>query len=466
MSYVDPEIAHPDASPDLLGGPPRRGAGVRRLNRLPLLMAFGVGAAVVGAVAYTYQERLAVMEREQAAQEGAVAPADATALFRNAPESGLIAQKQERRPEPAAAPVVQQEVTVQTAQKPDDYQRQRFERWRTDLEKVERDRRIAWANALQADTTVKATGNKPAASSASMSAGGETMAQLASLKQAALQRADDLQRSGGGGAGNGAGNGGGGSGGSGAPMMMGGGRAGGFGMDAMVASAADPDPNKQQSKADFLAQTPANGQYLNAQRVGQQSRCEVKAGTVIPSVMIGGVNSDLPGQIIGQVAENVWDSATGQCLMIPQGTRLVGTYDNKVSYGQERVLVAWTWLKLPDGSSVNLGLMPGADQSGYAGFSDEVDNHYWRTFGNAILLSLFSAGISLSQVDSDTSETSSTETAASAMGIQLGQLGAAYAQKGMNLAPTLKIRNGYRFNVMVTKDMVLPEWRGHPLERR
>lgn len=460
MSHIAPDVAHPDSSPDLLGGPPRRGAGVRRLNRLPLLMAFGVGAAVVGAVAYTYQERLAVMEREKGAQEMAVAPADATALFRNAPESGLIAQRQERRQEPA--PVVQQDATVQKVQKPDDTQRLRVERWRTDVEKVERDRRIAWANALQADTTIKATGNKPAAASASMPGSGDTMAQLASLKQAALQRADDLQRSGGGGAGNG-----GGSGGNGAPMMMGGsgGRAGGFGMDALYGSALDQDPNKQQSKADFLARTPANGQYLNASRVGQQSRCEVKAGTVIPSVMIGGVNSDLPGQIIGQVAENVWDSATGQCLMIPQGTRLVGTYDNKVSYGQERVLVAWSWLKFPDGSSVNLGLMPGADQSGYAGFSDEVDNHYWRTFGNAILLSLFSAGISLSQTDSDSSETSSTETAASAMGIQLGQLGAAYAQKGMNLAPTLKIRNGYRFNVMVTKDMVLPEWRGHPLEK-
>jgi type IV secretion system protein TrbI len=159
------------------------------------------------------------------------------------------------------------------------------------------------------------------------------------------------------------------------------------------------DVNGQRSKQAFLAQPGATGDsdYLQASLKPPVSPFEVQAGAVIPAVMIGDVVSDLPGQLIAQVAETVYDSVTGNVPLIPQGSRLVGTYDNQVAAGQTRVLVAWNRVIFPNGWSIDIGQMPGADQGGYAGFHDQVNNHFWQIFGNAVMLSLFGAGIQLSQ---------------------------------------------------------------------
>ncbi|MFC7208806.1 TrbI/VirB10 family protein [Comamonas endophytica] len=179
---------------------------------------------------------------------------------------------------------------------------------------------------------------------------------------------------------------------------------------------------------------------------------------------MSGVNSDLPGQIIGRVAEAVYDSATGSQLLIPPGATLIGTYDSSVTLGQSRALVVWKRIIYPDSSSISLDGMPGADQGGYAGFHDKVNNHYGRLFGHGLLLSLFSAGIQLSQPQAQNGENySSSQIIAGSLGQQMGQLGMQMAQRNMNIQPTLQIRPGYEFNVMVTKDIILPTWEGHPL---
>jgi type IV secretion system protein VirB10 len=113
----------------------------------------------------------------------------------------------------------------------------------------------------------------------------------------------------------------------------------------------EEDINRAAAKRAFLADREPQGptgHYLRTGREAPLSPYEVKAGTVIPAIMIGGVNSDLPGQIIGQVSENVYDSATGRYILIPQGSKLVGIYDNGVITGQQRVLVAWTRIIFPD----------------------------------------------------------------------------------------------------------------------
>jgi type IV secretion system protein VirB10 len=206
----------------------------------------------------------------------------------------------------------------------------------------------------------------------------------------------------------------------------------------------------------------SNPHYLMATRVQALSPYEVKAGTVIPSVMISGINSELPGQLIAQVSENVFDTATGQLLLIPQGSRLIGTYENNTVVGQHRVLIAWNRIIYPDASSLDLGAMAGADQGGYAGFRDKTDNHTWPTFRNALLLSAITAGVQLSQPQARQGDSaySSQQVIASSLGMQMGQLGMGSIQRGMGLPPTLTIRPGYRFNVMVSKDMILPPWRG------
>jgi type IV secretory pathway VirB10-like protein len=125
-----------------------------------------------------------------------------------------------------------------------------------------------------------------------------------------------------------------------------------------------------------------------------RSTYELRAGFVIPGTLISGINSELPGQIVAQVSQNVYDTATGKYLLVPQGSRLVGAYSSNVAYGQSRVLVAWQRIVFPDGKAMDIGSMPGSSGAGYSGLHDQVDNHYFRIFGSALLMSLVSEGVS------------------------------------------------------------------------
>jgi type IV secretory pathway VirB10-like protein len=197
----------------------------------------------------------------------------------------------------------------------------------------------------------------------------------------------------------------------------------------------------------------------------------VMTGSVIPAVLVSGINSELPGPILAQVSQNVFDSATGKYLLVPQGSRLIGAYQNANAYGQQRVEIAWQRLIFPNTSSMTLPQMPGADQGGYAGFTDEVDNHYLRTFGTAALLSLISAGQMVGQMATFGGGGASngpygyyqpnqwamaSQMAGSAASGQFGAVGQQMIGQGMNRPPTIDIRPGYQFNVMVTQDLAFP----------
>jgi type IV secretion system protein TrbI len=161
----------------------------------------------------------------------------------------------------------------------------------------------------------------------------------------------------------------------------------------------------------------------------------------------------LPGRIIGQVSRNVYDSATGQYLLIPQGTKIFGRYDSDVSFGQQRVLVAWTRLVFPNGSAINIEGMAGTDQAGAGGFNDRVNNHWGRTIKSALLISVMGAGIE------NLTASKNSDDVAEAIRSSFGDTFSAVAKKSVerNLAvqPTLEIRPGYRFLIVVDKDMIL-----------
>ena len=219
----------------------------------------------------------------------------------------------------------------------------------------------------------------------------------------------------------------------------------------------------QAEKHAFLNAKNEYSPYLKHTRQQPLSQFEVKAGFVIPGVMISGINCALPGLLVGQVSQTVYDSATGLIPLVPAAARLVGTCDTGISAGQESVLVAWNRIIFPDGSSVFLDTMPGADKSGIAGFHDQVNNHYLRTFGQAFMLSIFSAGMQLSQPRGSVQGTyNAQQIGAAALGQQMAQLGMQLARRNLNMQPTLEIRPGYTFNIMVNKDIILPPWRGHP----
>ena len=197
---------------------------------------------------------------------------------------------------------------------------------------------------------------------------------------------------------------------------------------------------------------------LDSRPIAPKSPYAVQTTFVIPAILISGINSSLPGKIFGQVSQDVYDTATGKFLLIPQGTRLEGEYSSEVAYGQASILVAWQRLVFPDGKTMDIGAMPGSNSAGYAGFTDQVNNHYLRLFGTAILMSAITAGVALSQSSNQVAGTFGAPTTSSVLSATLGQqLGRVMTQmisKNLNISPTLEIRPGYRFNVTVTQDMV------------
>ena len=219
------------------------------------------------------------------------------------------------------------------------------------------------------------------------------------------------------------------------------------------------DPNGQAGKKQFFNQDIADLGYLPNSVVPQMSPFELKRGSVIPATLVTGINSDLPGRVTAQVSQNVYDSATGRRLLIPQGAKLFGRYDSDVTFGQNRVLVVWTDIIFPNGSTLQIGGMAGTDAAGYGGFHDRVNNHYLRTFGSAILVALIGAGTDMLLPD-DNSTATTTDSAADAarrsFAKTFGQISQQTVSKNLNVQPTLEIRPGYRFSVLVDQDIVFP----------
>jgi len=228
---------------------------------------------------------------------------------------------------------------------------------------------------------------------------------------------------------------------------------------SIAANAVDSSSSQRNSLTAFDAKDKGDRWKLGSEVEAPASPYTLRAGFIIPATLISGINSDLPGQIIGQVSQNVYDTATGKYLLLPQGSRLVGSYTSDVAYGQSRVMVAWQRIVFPDGKTLDIGAMPGSDEAGYSGFNDQVDNHYLRIFGSAILMSGITAGAAYSQDINHTTNVNAQPTAGSALsealGQQLGNVTSQMISKNLNISPTLEIRPGFRFNVMCVKDLVM-----------
>jgi type IV secretion system protein TrbI len=216
--------------------------------------------------------------------------------------------------------------------------------------------------------------------------------------------------------------------------------------------------NDQGQKEKFLdkVRTREIDDYLRSTRTAPLGKYEIKAGWDIPGVLEQAMNSDLPGEVKALVRSNVYDTATGKYLLIPQGSRLLGTYNSRVTYGQKGLQVIWTRIIYPDGSAIDLDGMVGDDVKGNSGFRFDVDNHYKRLVAMALLTSVFAAGIEISQRSQTSTLATPTvgQTASAAVGQQVGELGVEVTRRNLNVQPTIKIPIGYRFNVRVNRDML------------
>jgi type IV secretory pathway VirB10-like protein len=213
--------------------------------------------------------------------------------------------------------------------------------------------------------------------------------------------------------------------------------------------------NGQDAKREFLSSfsgSASSGGYLG--------RHDLASGTVIPMTLVTGLNSDLPGQIVAQVSQNVYDTVSGKSLLVPKGTRLIATYDSSVTWGQTRALVAWTQMVRPDGFVLNLPGLPGIDKSGYAGYQDKTDSHIWSFLGAALLASVIDLGTEdiVSQAE-DAGEDALAELLGSFTDTTVSA-GQQYLKRIMDRQPTLKIRPGRQVTLLVTQTLTLDPYPG------
>lgn len=218
-------------------------------------------------------------------------------------------------------------------------------------------------------------------------------------------------------------------------------------------------PGQQMTQDRQLAflNAPVDRRTTSADRVmPPASPYVLQAGAVIPAALITGIRSDLPGQITAQVTQHIYDSPTGSLLLIPQGTRIIGQYDNSVQFGQRRVLLVWNRLILPNGRSIVLERQPGADSQGYAGLEDGVDYHWWDLAKAAGLSTLLAVGTELAVSDEDRLVRAIRDGAQDT----INDAGQQIIRRQLQVAPTLTIRPGFPVRVIVTRDLVLEPYRG------
>jgi type IV secretory pathway VirB10-like protein len=212
------------------------------------------------------------------------------------------------------------------------------------------------------------------------------------------------------------------------------------------------DQNMQDQKLAFLT-GPSDAPTVSTNRLTSAATPYIiQAGAVIPAALITGIESDLPGQITAQVTENVYDSPTGQYLLIPQGARLIGEYNSEVAYAQTRVQLIWTRLIMPDGQSIVLDNQPGADTQGYSGLQDGVNNHWGAIFEAALLSTFLSVG---AEAGTSNQENNLIQAIRSGASDSFNQADQQVVERELNIQPTLTVRPGFPVRVIVNRDLVL-----------
>jgi type IV secretion system protein TrbI len=220
----------------------------------------------------------------------------------------------------------------------------------------------------------------------------------------------------------------------------------------MIDSSSEIIPSSQARKLAF-SNAKADTETTNPHTLAPPpSTYAVMAGSIIPASLITGLNSDLPGATIAQVTENVFDTVTGEHLLVPQGTRIVGKYDSVVAFGQKRALVVWSRLILPNGNSIVIENLPATDVAGYAGLEDEVDFHTWQLLKGVALASLIGVGTQLSIGNNQNDLVTALRQSVQQSTNQAGQR---VVERELDVQPTITVRPGWPLRVIVSKDLVL-----------
>lgn len=217
-----------------------------------------------------------------------------------------------------------------------------------------------------------------------------------------------------------------------------------------------PDPNGQRRKNAMTGRANRNEDINPHSLLPPVSPWTLQAGSVIAASLVTGLNSDLPGLVTAQVTENAYDSVTGKFLLIPQGSRLIGSYDSVVAFGQSRALVVWQRIILPDGSSIRIDNVPATDTQGYAGLTDRIDRHSWQLLKGVALSTLLGVGTELGSGTNESDLVRAVREAAQQGGARAGDQ---LVARQLDVQPTLRVRPGAPLRVVVHKDIVLSPWK-------
>jgi type IV secretory pathway VirB10-like protein len=233
---------------------------------------------------------------------------------------------------------------------------------------------------------------------------------------------------------------------------------------ALALAGGDPDligasisAADQTRKLTFLKAGPDRQVYNQHGLQTPVSAYQLMAGTIIAASLITGLNSDLPGFVIAQVTEHVYDTVSGRFLLIPQGSRLIGKYDNIVAFGQERALLVWQRIILPDGSSIVIDNLPATDTGGYAGLADEVDLHTWKLLKGVALATVMGVGSELAFGTGDSDLVKALQQSTQSTTDRAGQR---LVERNLNVQPTITVRSGWPLRVIVARDIVMRAYRG------
>ncbi|WP_257538931.1 TrbI/VirB10 family protein [Sphingobium sp. CFD-1] len=217
----------------------------------------------------------------------------------------------------------------------------------------------------------------------------------------------------------------------------------------------DLDPNGQERKQRFMMSSQAESDINSHRLEPPVSPNILSAGSVIAASLITGMRSDLPGLVTAQVSERVYDSPTGRTLLIPQGARLIGRYDSAIRYGQNRALVLWQRIVMPDGSAIRLDNAPATDASGHAGLADKVDYHSLRLLQGVAMSTLLGVGANLSI----SGESDLVRALREAAQQNVSRAGDQITSRNLQVQPTIIIRPGTPVRLLVHRDLVLPPWK-------
>ena len=186
------------------------------------------------------------------------------------------------------------------------------------------------------------------------------------------------------------------------------------------------------------------------------SKYSVLQGTLIPAVLLSEINSDLPGPILAQVRDNIFNTTTGKHLLIPQGTKIVGEYNSSVSPGQQRAQVVWSRLIFPNGNSMDLGRMPSVSGAGASGHQGSVNNHYDKLALGVLVTSLLSAGVGMSSGGSSgPGAATPQQIIGQSVGQEVARVGTKMAERTLDVSPTLTVKSGTKINIFSMSDLQL-----------